>query len=196
MNNLTDLKALWHTAPTGSLPTSAQMLQLIKKFRKGHLRKKWLVIICALALAGLMVGVMFTYHSKMATTRIGEVMMALSSLLLAATNLRSLGRFKQLDNCSNLEFLAFIEQTRQNQIYYYKKTQVYIMLLCSVGLLLYLYEAVAGKPLWMAGMYGGTLIYLVVMWLIVRPRYFKKDAQKLQALRQHYEKMAQQLNEI
>lgn len=196
MNNLTDLKALWHTARTDSLPTSAQMLQLVKKFKSQYLRKKWMIIISALVLAALMVGVMFTYHSKMATTRVGEVLMALSSLLLAATNLRSLKRFRQLDNSSNREFLAFIEQTRQNQVYYYKKTQVYIMLLCSAGLLLYIYEAVAGKPLWMAGMYGGTLVYLVVMWLVVRPRYFKKDAQKLQDLRQRYEKIAQQLNEI
>ncbi len=71
MDNLTNLKAIWHSAKTDSLPTSAQMLQLIHKFKSQRLRKKWTVIIVASLLTALMIAVMFSHHSKMITTRIG-----------------------------------------------------------------------------------------------------------------------------
>jgi len=193
MDNLTDLKAIWHTAKTDSLPTSAEMLKLIKQFRRQRLKKKWMIIIGASFLTVVMVFGMITYHSKLLTTLIGEVLIIASMVLLAATNIKSLKRFYQLDDCSNLEFLDFIEQTRQNQIYYYKKTQVAIMLLCSVGLLLYMYELASRHQSWFIGIYAGISVYLLVIWLVVRPYFFKKNAKKLSNVRIRLEKLSKQL---
>lgn len=194
MDNLDDLKAIWHTAKTDSLPSSKEMLQIIRKFRSQKLKSKWLVIICSCLLSLFIVIVLFIVHFHLASTYIGGGLMAASGLLLAATNIRSLKRFYQLEDCSNLEFLDFIEQTRQNQIYYYKKTQAVIILLCSAGLLLYIYEATTtGHPMWFIGIYLVSIGYLAVMWFIVRPHYFKKDQEKLNTTRQRLEKISNQL---
>jgi Flp pilus assembly protein TadB len=193
MDNLDELKAIWHTAKTDELPAPEAMLQLVRQFRAGKLRKKWLVIACALALAGLMAAVLILGHFRLLTTYIGGTLIGASSLVLAATNMRSLRRFYQLDNCSNLEFLAFIERTRQNQRYYYQKTMVLIMLLCTAGLLLYLYEPALKHPLWTGGIYIATLGYLAIMWFTVRPRTFTRDTAKLDAMQQHLANLTKQL---
>ncbi|WP_342645621.1 hypothetical protein [Mucilaginibacter sp. CSA2-8R] len=195
MDNLTNLKAIWHSAKTDGLPTSVEMLQLIKKFRSQRLRKKWLVIIVASVLTVLMVITMFYYHPKMITTRIGQVLITISCACLAFTNIKSIRRFYQLNDCSNAEFLAFIEQTRQNQIYFYKKTQVAIMLLSSVGLLLYLYESASKYPGGLMIAYSLGALYLAIIWLLVRPRTFKKNAEKLNAVKMHLYKISKQLKD-
>lgn len=193
MDNLTDIKAIWLTAKTDNLPTSNEMIQFVRKFRGQKLRKKWTVIIGSGLLSLLVIAVMVIGNFKLLITYTGGGMIAVSGILLAFTNIKSLKRFYQLDDCSNLEFLAFIEQTRQNQIYYYKKTQVIIMLFCSVGLLLYMYEPASRHMVWLIGIYAACIIYLLILWLVVRPRIFKRNAEKLNTTRQRLEKISQQL---
>lgn len=193
MDNLDDLKAIWHTAKTDSLPSSGEMLQMIKKFRGQKLRNKWLVIVISSMLSVLMVVILCTLPFKMLSTYLGGTLITAGCVLLAATTIKSLRRFYQLDNCSNLEFLAFIEQTRQNQNYYYKKTMVAIVLLCSVGWVFYTYEPVYKHPIWLYSTYTIMFIYLAVMWFVVRPRSIKKDAEKLNTLKQRLKDISNQL---
>jgi hypothetical protein len=194
MDNLDDLKALWHTAKTDRLPNSKEMLQLIRSFRNQKLRNKWLVIAASLLFSFLIIVILVFVDFKLITTYLGGGLMSISGFLVAATNFRSLKRFNQLDDCSNLNFLAFIEQTRQNQLYYYNKTMVRVLLLCSVGWFLYLYEPLYNQPLWLiAILYTIALTYLSVMWFIVRPRSLKKDADKLDAVRKRLNDISKQL---
>jgi uncharacterized membrane protein len=195
MDNLNDLKAIWHSAKTDSLPTSAEMEQLIRKFRNQKLRNKWFTIVLSCFISILIIVVLFIAPFKMLSTYLGGGLLAASTLLLAATNIKSLKRFYQLDNCSNLEFLAFIAQTRQNQIYYYKKTQTVVGLLWAIGWLLYLYEPVSRYPKWFVWVYAVAIAYVLIMWFIVWPRYAKKDAEKLNATKQRLEKISNQLKE-
>lgn len=193
MDNLVDFKTIWQSAKTDSLPSSKEMLKMIRKFRSQKLKSKWLVIVSSLLLSCLISSVLFISDFKLMTTYLGGGLMALSGLFLAANNIRSLKRFQQLTDCNNMEFLAFIEQTRENQIYYYKKTMVVIGMLWAVGCLLYLYEPTYQHPLWFICIYTAILIYLAVMWFIVLPRSFKKDAEKLNATRQRLESILKQL---
>lgn len=193
MDNLNDLKAIWLTAKTDNLPDSGEMLRIVKKYRNKTLQKKTMMIVFALATAALMVMVMFIYQSTMLSTRIGEVMMLTTAAILAYTNMRSIGRFYRLNDCNNKEFIQFLEKTRQNQIYYYQKTQVAGLAFCSVGLMLYLFEMVHTHILWMIITYLLTSVYLAVMWFIVRPRVFKKHSAKLTELIKRTEALSKQL---
>ena len=193
MDNLVDLKAIWHTGKTDSLPSANEMLQVVRKFRSQKLKNKWMVIVSSGLLSCLIIGVLLVVQFELFTTYLGGGLMAVSCVILAATNLRSLKRFNELEDCSNVEFLAFIEQTRQNQIYYYKKTQVLVMLLTSVGLLFYLYELTVERPEWFIGIYTVCTVYLLIMWFWVRPRYFRKNAEKLTATRKRLESISNQL---
>ena len=193
MDNLDDLKAVWHTAKTDSLPSSGEMVRLIRKFRGQKLRNKWLVIVISLLLCILFIAILFIFPFKLISSFIGGGLMALGSLVLALTNIRSLKRFYQLDDSSNLEFIAFIEQTRKNQLIYYRKTIVFIMLSYAVGYILYAYELTWKHPSWFVGVYAVMSIYCAIMWFIVRPRAYKKGAAKLDAMQTKHENILKQL---
>jgi hypothetical protein len=193
MNNLDDMKALWHSAKTDSLPSSKEMLKLIKKFRNQKLRYKWMTVIFALLLAILMITAMLNVHFKFVTTYVGGCLTVIGALLLAASNIKSMKRFYQLDDADNLKFLEFLTQTRKNQIYYYKKTMVWIVGLSVAGWILYVYELAYSFPGWIIFIYLIMTIYLAVLWFVVRPRGFRKDEEKLNATRAHVENILQQL---
>lgn len=195
MDNLNDLKAIWHTAKTDKLPSSSEMLQLIGTFRRQKLRNKWGAIVGSIFFSCLILVVLVAVDFRLLTTYVGGALMILSGVLIAVSNIRSLKRFNQLLDCSNLEFLAFIDQTHENQAYYYKKTMVRIISICSVGWLLYLYEPIHRQSLWLIGVYYViALTYLGVLWFVVRPRTFRKHTLKLEATKKRFENISKQLN--
>jgi len=195
MDNLNDLKALWLTAKTDSLPDSHQMVQLIKKFRNKKLLKIGALVLAAILLTATMIWVMFVYKSIMLTTRIGEVCMLIAGIILITTNLNSLLRFYKLKECSNKEFIQFLEQTRVRQQFYYQKTQVVAMIFCATGLLVYLYEGVYQNTLLCIIAYSATTIYLAIIWFVIRPRTFKKDGRKIAEQIAKLESIAKQIDQ-
>ncbi|MGZ3872663.1 MAG: hypothetical protein ACXVJD_07080 [Mucilaginibacter sp.] len=193
MDNLNDLKALWMTARTDSLPDSTEMVRHIKKFRDQKITKKIRAIISAFGLIAIMVVTAFVYKQAMPVTHVGQALAIVAGIILAYTNIRSIRRFYELKDCSNKEFLEFLEQTRLNQLYYYKKTQVIGLLLCSASIFLMLYEFIYTNTLLLIAVYTVAVIYLSVIWLIVRPRTFKREAKKLKATMERLETLSKQL---
>ncbi len=191
---MNDIKAIWLTAKTERLSTSVEVVKLAKKFRRQRLLKKAMVIVMAFVAALLLATVMVVYKSTLVSTRLGELLLLAACAVLATTNIRSIRRFYKPQVLSNKEFLQFLEQTRQNQISYYRKTQVVGLLLCSAGLLLYLYEFVYQNRLLLLSVYTATVAYLLFLWLFLRPRLFRKGANELKETRERLEEISDQLN--
>jgi uncharacterized membrane protein YqjE len=194
MDNLNDIRAIWLTAKTDSLPNSDEMLRIVKKFRNQRLRRKLAIIFTALSIMGLIVFTVFVYKSTMITTRLGEALTIMACVILVYTNTRSLKRFINLKDCSNKEFIEFLEQTRRNQVYYHKKTQVLGMALSSVGLVLYQYELVYKDMTMFIIIYSITVIWILILWLVLRPRNFRKQSLKLDETMRKLEVISKQLN--
>ncbi len=193
MDNLNNLKQIWLSADTTGLPNSAEIVRMAKRFRNEKLRKKILLIVAAVLLTVIMVGVMFLYQSEMITTRIGEVCMIISGGMLVYTNVSSIGRFYRYKDYSNREFLAFLEQTRANQIYYHQNTQVAGLIFSSAGLVLYLFETACIDLKAGLILYAITGALMMVVWLIIRPRAFKKHREKLEKTINQLHKISDQL---
>lgn len=193
MDNLNDLKAIWRTADTSALPTSAEVVKFGRSFRDKMLRRKKIMIGVASVCFLIMLSIMLFLPTKMITTRIGEVMLMLAMLMLVYTNVRSIKRFYQFDNFTNLEFLQFLEQTHKNQVHFYRNTQVWLLSLCTIGLLLYEYEFFSKRPGLMFWGYLIVVISLLADWFVIRPYAYKKGARKLAATKQNLEKILDQL---
>lgn len=192
MDNLDNLKAIWHSANTDILPSANEMVHIVSKFRRQKIRNKWMMIIFSFLLSALMIIVLCMTDFKLWTTYLGGGLIAASSIFLAADNLQSLRRFYQLEDGNNQEFLAFIAQTRKNQIRYYKKTQLIIMLICASGLVLYFYELTEKNMLWFFAGCALSLAYLLFMWFVVRKRNFRRDGERLNATSREIEEMLKQ----
>jgi hypothetical protein len=195
MDNLNDLKAIWLTAKTDDLPGSKEMLRIVKKFRNERLRKKLLSIFVALVVIAMMVVTIIIVRSTMITTILGEAFTIIAAGILIFTNTRSMKRFIDLKDCNNKEFIEFLEQTRRNQVFYYKKTQVAGMLLSTVGLFLYLYEQVYRSLIATITIYSITIMWTLFLWLYIRPRNFKRQAIKLNVTMEKLRKISDQINE-
>jgi ACR3 family arsenite efflux pump ArsB len=195
MDNLNDLKKIWLTADTTGLPNSAEMVRTVKKFRNKKLLKLTAIVFVALVLSALMVFVMFWLKSTMITTRIGEVLMLVSSLILLGTNLNSWNRFYKFNDFDNVDFIKFLEKTRRRQAFYYNKTQVIALTLVSAGLIIYLIEPSLKSLTIALSFYGFVVVYLVVIWLIVRPRAYKRQAKKMDDTIKRFELLIKQLDE-
>jgi len=194
MDNLNDLKAIWHTAKTDSLPNSAEMMRIVRKFRNNKLLKKVAMILTLLALMTVMVMVMFTYKSAMFTTRLGEVFIIISGLIAVVANMSTLVRFYYLKDLNNKDFILFLERTRQRQLFYYKRTQVAGLTFGSIGLLLYFFEIMRQNLVVGIVSYAVLIVYLLVIWLIVRPRMFKRQERKMKEKIEKFEKLLKQID--
>jgi len=70
---------------------------------------------------------------------------------------------------------------------------VAVVLLYTVGWVLYTYEPAHKHLIWLYSTYSVMFIYLAVMWFVVRPRAFKRDAHKLNSMRKRLENISNQL---
>jgi hypothetical protein len=193
MDSLNELKTIWRTANTDSLPSHREMLRLIKNFRDDKLRSKVLLITAAFLLMMLLVIDWLFNRPRLVSTTIGMMMALCAMLILAVSNIRSLGRFIRFNDCSNREFILFLEQTRRNQLFYHQKTQVAGMLFASGGLVLYLYEFVRHNLMLTMLFYALALAYLAFIWLYLRPVKFKKQTVKLNQMIERLHQLSDQI---
>jgi len=192
MDNLDDLKKIWLTAKTDCLPTADEMVRTMKTYRNRKLFKKAVLTTIAVLLVALLVVTAVYYTSTMVTTRIGEACMLVAAIILLSSNLNSLKRVYKLKNCSNKEFVEHLESGQRGRIRFYKKTQVIAFAFISMGLLLYLYEMV--YPNLVAGViaYSVTIVWLLINWLVVRPKAFKRQTRKFNESMEKIEKLSKQ----
>ena len=193
MENLNDLKKIWHTANTDGLPNSDEIVRMAKKFRNQKLIKKVALIVTALILNAFMILVIFSYKSTMVTTWLGEGCILLAGSILIYTNINSIGRFYRFKDYANKEFIKFLEQTRLNQVYFYKKTQAIALAIGSAGLLLYPFESVYKGKTFFIATYTFLALYIAVLWLVIRPRTYKKGRKKLEETIEKMDRLTKQL---
>ncbi|CAN5179362.1 hypothetical protein BH09BAC6_BH09BAC6_25200 [soil metagenome] len=193
MDNLNELKAIWHTAKTEELPPSAEMLRRVKTFRNQKLRHKVMSIIAGSASFCLMVVLWATHPGMLPATKMAMIFTLAAAVVMVTTNVRSIKRFIQLKDCSNKEFIQFLEKTRRNQLYFYKYTQVTGLALSCAAILCYLYESARLNAVIAIVIDALCLAAILFLWFYIRPRNFKRQSAKLDALMRELEKIANQL---
>jgi hypothetical protein len=193
MDNLNDLKSIWLTAKTDRLPATDKMVNTIKKYRNKTLQRKILVIVVGSISVTILTWLTFFHSTKMLTTRIGELLIVLAASVVIFSNLRSIKRFYDLQDFSNRDYIKFLQKSRQNQIYFYKKTQAAAAVFCSSGLLFYIFEFVHKNAILSIVTYSLTIILLLILALVVRRKIFNKHAGKLEEMIKRIESLSNQL---
>jgi hypothetical protein len=193
MENLNELKKVWLSANTDSLPDAGTVRLMVKKYRDEKLFKKIAMVGASVVLAAMMLAIVFFYKSTMISTRAGEVLILIDYLILIINNTRSVFRLRRLKDCANKEFLVHMEQAIHGRIYFYKHIQIWCFLLGSIGLLLYLFEPLHTDISLLVICDTVMVVFLLLMWLLIRPRAFKRQIQKLNAAVKQIETLSNQL---
>jgi hypothetical protein len=193
MDNLNDIKTIWHSAKVDGLPTSDEIRGIIRQYHRQRLIRKGGSIVAAVILLGVMIGVVLFYPSVLLVTRLGEGCIFIAIAIIVTANAGSLVRAYGFKNLNNKAFLQYLERAQQGHIRFYKRTQVIALVFNSVGLLLYLFELVYKSLIAFVIAYGLTVLYLLLMWLVVRPWFFQRKKRKFDKLREKVEKIIKQL---
>jgi hypothetical protein len=192
MEDLSKLKTLWQSAKPVVLPDAIEIQKTIKQFRNVKLRNKILSVTVALTVCLMSLTFLVLAKNLMITTQAALILNTVACLTLAVSNLRSMKRFINLKDFSNLEFLQFLQQTRKNQIYYHRRTQVVGLILVTSSTLLFPYQFVKHSFVLGTITYLIALAWLVILWFYIRPRSFKKHFEKLNAELLRFENIIQQ----
>jgi len=193
MDNLNELKAIWQTAKTDGLPTATEMAAMAKKFRYEKLRNKVLSIAVGVIAIVIMLVFFFRTPTLEKSTIVGIAFTLIACIILIYTNARSIKRFVNLKDYSNREFVLFLEQTRRNQLFYYKYTQVFGLVFSFIGLFLFMYQFVNHQPILILLFYTVAVAWTMFMSLYLRPRNFKKQSAKLNNMLSSLKKINDQL---
>jgi hypothetical protein len=194
MDNLNELRQIWLTADTRGLPPSSQMEALVKKYSDQKILKIILSIVLGFICIGLIILVAFTYNAAMLSTRIGEIMIGAAGIFLIANNFSWLISFYKLKDCSNKDYLLHMEHIKQQQLFFFKKTQLFGFLTASVGTMVYMYEYVSTQGTTGLMEYGAFLLYMALAWFVLRPRVMKRHTRKLDEQMDKLKELEKQLN--
>jgi phosphatidylserine synthase len=131
----------------------------------------------------------------MITTRIGEACMLGALLILLQVNVQSLKRITASKTYTNHEFLLFLKQEQVRLERFKRHTQVAGFIIASVGLSLYVFEAVHQQPATALITYAGVLAWCLFSWFIIRPIALRKKTKQLQQMVQQLEQYTNQLKQ-
>ncbi len=192
MDNSNELQEIWKSVSLKELPESREMIDLIHNHRNKKLKNFLLLILSSVFFVATMIWVIYTSASFNIIARIGAVLMLISCLILLATNFNSFQRFYNLTACSNKEFLLFLQQTKKRRLFFYKNTQLVLLIFCVTGLFMFLTHLIARNLTLAIAVYAGYSVYFLVMWFYVRPKVYKKGIQKLSRSIEKVERIALQ----
>lgn len=192
MDNLNELKTIWLNVKTTSLPSSNQMVTIIKNNKNKTLRRLVFLVLGAFAMIIFVLFASDVYDFKFISSKIGEALIIFSGLILMITNLNSLNRFYKLKVCSNKDYISFLEQTQVRQLFYFKYTQVAGLAFSFIGLVFYLYELVYQNQLIMLISYLLLLLYFFIVFFHLRPKSYKKGIVKLNLELEKVRRISQQ----
>jgi hypothetical protein len=195
MDKLDEIKNLWLSADTSQLPDAARAMGIIKTHRFKQLAKTIGGICMAIALAIVMIYVIFFYQSLLPATRIGEACMLIAIAVLLIINLFSFRKIPAGKNFTNHAYLKYAKGLLRHQLLFYRKIQLPVFLLASAGLLLYLYEGVYQQTRTLIIAYSLTIAFILVNWFILRPRAMRKKTKSLEQTIETLERLSGQLSE-
>jgi len=193
MDGFNELQKIWLSADTTALPDGTAMMRAIRVYSRKMLFKKVGLVLLGALLIACMTGVIFLYRSVMLTTRLGESCIIAACFVFIVANARSLGRVYRLKDYSNKDFIFYLEHLRTSRLRYYRKTQVLGLFLASLGLALYILEPVRTSVLLCLISYLLLAGYILFMWLVVRPRAFRRQARKLEETIKEMRRLTDQL---
>jgi hypothetical protein len=194
MSNFNDIQAIWQSARTSDLPSSEEIMKIIKVYRLKQVIKKLALIVLTFILFAVMIKVVIGYHSTFLNTRIGEALLFISILFLMVTNAMALNRVAAQKGRSNEDFINFLKLEQQHLIAFHKRTQQIGLVIATSGLGLYIFEEASHDMTWLIIGYSLFIVYVLVCWFIIRPLFFRKKTKKLSLFITKLEKISCQFS--
>ena len=196
MDDNINFDELWAQQKTGT-PDKETLLLKVAKFKKANYRKIILTNLSLMATAIFIVWVWLYFQPQLLTTKIGIVLIIIAILLFLGAYNQSLGLLKNPNTTiTNNEYLKNLLALKAKQHFIQTTVLNLYFILLSIGIGLYMYEYARRMPIW-----GGILTYaitglwLAFNWFYLRPRFIKKQQDKINEIISKFEAIQKQLDE-
>jgi len=196
MENFDDLKQLWQEAAPQNALSAAEMISQAWKHKRKFLWNGVGKTLLLLATAIYICIIISFYHSRMLSTRIGEICVLIAIFGMIVLNSRSLQAIiKQVNSQADVH--TYLEQLKayQQRLRFIQTTgfSVYFILF-TAGLGLYFYELTHNDLKFALLVYGLTGAWIAFNWFYIRPRTIKKQNRKINAAIEQLERISGQLS--
>jgi hypothetical protein len=178
MDSLDDIKNIWQSAKV-SMPPTEDIGNIIKRYKLRKMLKTVGLLLLTLLIFATMLWVLFAYHSKLITTRIGEASLLLAMLIMLRANIGALKRISVSKPRTNRDFLQYLKEEKLSIINFQKRTQKIGFAFACTGLLLYIYEVVHTDTSIMIISYLAVIGWCCFSWFVIRPLATKRKTKKL-----------------
>ena len=179
MEPFDDIQALWQTQEVSFLPGIKEVKISIAKYRDKKKNVFYLTILVLVAAFVTMLWVMYSYHSKLWTTRIGEVLILVTVMyviyLKIITN-KKVGYDELLD--SN----AFLDKLKNDMLETCtgsSNQQLIAFSMLCLAYFFYLYEALRDNVTTLITGYLVLAGVLALMWFVYRPFMIRRKRKSI-----------------
>lgn len=193
MDNLNDIRAVWRSARVDNLPDVQEIKAVIHRYRRRRMWRRAGLVAAAVLVSCLLCLHLFRYTGPSVLDRLPDILaLALWGFLLVQ-NGRSFRRAYRMRDYNNKDFLAYLDRSQAANIRYYKSTLLIALAVGSVGQLLLVYNEFHQSLVPCLIAYVVTVAFLLYIWLVFRPRQFRKKMRRFETLRARMEKISGQL---
>ncbi|WP_418698218.1 hypothetical protein [Bacteroides sp.] len=195
MENNVDIKELWNRQTVPAADPSG-LLKRIGNFKRRGIRRAVLLNVVLLLSILLIAFVWVYFKPQLLTTKIGIVLTILPIGVAIASNCRLFPLYKRIDESrSNFDYLNELLAVKSRGGFLQTKILNLYFVLLSVGIGMYMYEYVAGRPL-MFGIiaYAAFLLWVAFNWFVLRPKSIRKNNREIEQLIGQVERIRLQLN--
>jgi hypothetical protein len=196
MENFDDLKKLWQEAAPQNTLSVADVISQARKHKRKFLWNGFGKTLLLLATAIYLCIIISFYHSKMISTRIGELCVLIAVFGMIILNSRSLQAMLRQVN-SNVDVHTYLAQLKvyQQRMRFIQTTGISVyFILFTAGLGLYFYELTHTNLKFALLVYGLTGAWIAFNWFYIRPRTIRKQNKKLDEAIAHLERLSGQLD--
>jgi membrane protein YdbS with pleckstrin-like domain len=194
MSNNIDLKKIWGLQQT-DIPNTKEIFELAHKYRNKRLKGIIISNILLLLTSAFIAMVWYRYQPEMMTTKTGIVLVILAMLIYLFVYNRMIPLLvKSGYDMSSSMYMAQLLKLKEKQRYMQTTMLNIYFVLLSIGIALYMIEYVSRMTvLWGLCTYGVTFLWILVNWIVFRPRTIRKQQKGINELIIKFEDLNRQL---
>ena len=174
MDSFEEIQNLWLSEKADILPNSDQIKNLVSKYNSVKNRNIWFLLILLFLCFVTMVLVVIFYEDRKFTTIFGEILIFIALFVTIIFKLQKLRTVKDNELKNSQDFLKDLEfSTHQKSKF--NPLQILALILFGIGYGFFIYETVKGNPQQMWLCYAAVIIYILLMYFVVKPIFEKKN---------------------
>lgn len=175
-----NFQEIWNKKNT-DIPNIKEIKEKANSYRKKQIRGTIFQIFSLCISTGMIIWVWFRFPDLNILTKSGMILIFIALSMYIFQNFQKINIISKINpSVNNQEYLQILKILQKKNFYMQTKGITIYYIILSLGMALYLFEFVMRMSL-MGGIltYGLIFLWIVIVWIFIRPKQIKKQRNKL-----------------